>query len=450
MTALGVDRVLDVSLLVGVAPVLATACGAVALAGLLCGRHGARRSRVVPCAALAAAAAAALTALVVNVAWRPFPDVVPVAVFVWVGVAALGIGAALPWVRRGTVRRRITALVALVSVIGAAGIQVNVLYGYVPTVRTALGVSDSRDVDFAALPPPRPMRRARDVRSWRLPLWASRRGAVTHVDIPALESGFPARTASIYLPPAYAVTDHPALPVLVLIAGAPGYPQDWLTAGRLAEVGDGYAAAHEGLAPVVVLADGTGGVLDNPLCMDSRAGNAETYLARDVPQWVDGHLDVDHDPRHRAIGGFSYGGACALQLATRAPGTYPTFLAVSGQDEPSLDTHQETVALLFGGDETAFAARNPMELLRTRRYEASAGMVVSGRDDAVDRAAAGNVVAATRGAGMDVRAVDLVGGHTWAVAIEALRTALPWLASRNGLDGTDSAPAGPRRLLAHP
>jgi hypothetical protein len=55
----------------------------------------------------------------------------------------------------------------------------------------------------------------------------------------------------LYLPPAYLGSVRARLPVLVLIPGQPGGPEDWLLAGRLAAVMDAFAAAHDGLAPVV-------------------------------------------------------------------------------------------------------------------------------------------------------------------------------------------------------
>lgn len=444
------ERVLDLPLTVGATPVLATLCGGLAIPMLLLGRTDRRcRTRIVPGLVAAAAMGAGVLGVLVDVVWRPFPDVVPVPVFVWIGVTLLGFGATVAGLGRGPSARRVLTLVAFALVVGTAAVQVNALYGYFPTLRTALGVPDSRDVDFASLPPPRASRPGGTAGSWHLPSTVPTRGRVTHVDIPDVASGFAARRASVYLPPAYAAADHPPLPVLVLIAGAPGYPQDWLTAGRLAEVGDEFAAAHQGLAPVVVLPDAAGGVLDNPLCMDSRVANAETYLVRDVPAWVTSHLDVDHDTSHWAVGGFSYGGACALQLATRAPTTYPTFLAIGGQDEPSLGTHQDTVAQLFGGDEAAFAARNPMELLRTRRYPATVGVVAHGKDDPVDAGAAASVLVAARRAGMAVRSLELPGGHTWPVAIEALRSAMPIIAARAGLVPTP-ATAPPEGTVVHP
>jgi S-formylglutathione hydrolase FrmB len=167
--------------------------------------------------------------------------------------------------------------------------------------------------------------------------------------------------------------------------------------------------------------------------MDSRLGRVETYLSVDVPAWIRTHLQVNTDPRAWAIAGFSQGGTCALQLAVRTPWVYPTFLDISGQDEPTLGTRTRTVDAAFRGDAPAFARVNPLVLLATNRYAASAGTIVVGREDRVYRAQQQHVFAACRAAGMDVRFLELPGGHTWHVWAPGLERSLPWLGARLGL-----------------
>jgi hypothetical protein len=109
-------------------------------------------------------------------------------------------------------------------------------------------------------------------------------------------------------------------------------------------------ARTPGLATIVVVADPLGSQLAQTICVDSVAGNAFTYLSVDVPTWIRSTLQVDPDPRRWAVGGRSAGGTCALQLAVNAPTVYPTFLDISGQDEPTVGTRRQTVIQFFGGD----------------------------------------------------------------------------------------------------
>jgi len=82
---------------------------------------------------------------------------------------------------------------------------------------------------------------------------------------------------------------------------------------------------------------------------------------------------VDPDPPHWVIGGFSYGGTCAIQMATNHPSGYPNFVDISGQLEPTLGSRQRTANSLFGGDPARFTAINPIDLLGRRNFPALRG-----------------------------------------------------------------------------
>jgi S-formylglutathione hydrolase FrmB len=194
-----------------------------------------------------------------------------------------------------------------------------------------------------------------------------------------------------------------------------------------------FAAAHAGLAPVVVVADPLGTELGRTLCVDSRSGNAFTYLTVDVPAWIRANLQVDTAAEHWVVGGLSAGGTCALQLAVNAPAVYPTFLDISGQEEPTVGSRARTVAELFDGDPAAFRRVNPLDVLATRRLPGSAGFIVAGRDDSVYRPQARKVLAAAQAAGVDVHFLELPGGHSWRVWASGLEQALPWMAVRTNL-----------------
>ena len=122
-------------------------------------------------------------------------------------------------------------------------------------------------------------------------------GKVVRVSIPGTRSGFDARDARVYLPPAYFAEPRPSLGVIVLLAGAPGTPEDW-TRGGLADVtSDAYAATHGGVAPVLVMADSNGSIDADTQCV----GDAEAYLAEDVPAFV--AAPIRGGARGEAVGG---------------------------------------------------------------------------------------------------------------------------------------------------
>ncbi|KAA8884766.1 esterase family protein [Nocardia colli] len=426
----------ELSLLSGPLPWMLSAFG---LAGALwliggagrrsLGRAGVRSSWLALSAALA-------MYVVVERWWRPFPDTLPRPVYLWFGLAVWTITLLPPRIHGTRLwRAKALSLVAAAALVLASAVQVNLVFAAYPTVEDALGLGGDNRISLTAVP----SGQAEPVTGWPLDsVWSPpgglpANGRVVRAVVPGPVSRFVARPAEIYLPPAYFATPRPLLPVLVLLSGQPGSPIDWFNGGRLSQTMDAYAATHGGLAPVVVVADATGGTWSNPLCLDSRLGNVATYLAVDLRAWVIGKLQVDADPRRWAIGGISYGGTCALQMATNYPGAYPTFLGLSGDAEPSLGDRHQTVKAAFGADTAAFERVNPMTLLRTRRYPDSAGVLVTGTGDSAARSAQTAVAAAAAAAGMQIRARELPGEHSWAVWSAGLRTEMNWLATRLGV-----------------
>jgi S-formylglutathione hydrolase FrmB len=426
----------DWSLTSGVVPLVLTGVGALAGLGLLVGRGRSWWLRRIPVALLLGLVSGVGVVVVVDVLWRPFPDPLPRVVAVWLGLAVAAAALAVP--RPGSWRAKAVAPVALLLVVLAGAVQVNGFFGAYPTIRAAFGLPLPNQVDAVQLPGTTADLVAASPgaalsRSWAAPAGLPTSGAVSTANIPGTVSGFTGREAWLYLPPAYMSRPRAQLPVLVLLPGQPGGPRDWLDGGRLATTMNTFAAAHAGLAPVVVVADPLGSQLGQTLCVDSKAGHAYTYLSVDVPAWIRAHLQVNPDPRNWAIGGFSAGGTCALQLAVNAPTVYPTFLDISGQDEPTVGTRARTIAELFAGDAAAFKRVNPLDVLATRRFPGSAGLIVAGRDDAVYRPQAKTVLAAARSAGMRADYLELPGGHSWRVWAAGLENGLQWVATRTGL-----------------
>jgi S-formylglutathione hydrolase FrmB len=393
-------------------------------------------AELVGCLVIAAGVTALLDHLARTV-WMVFPDRLQPAIYGWVGVGVFAVVLALVRaVSRGVLRRGTVVLSAAGLVVLAAGAnQVNAIYGTYVTPRDLFGVAHHDDIalndvvaDVPVLPERIPVESA-----WSPSAAIQVRGRLTSATIPGQLSGFKARPAAIYLPPAYFSVPRPRLPVLVLLSGQPGDPDDWVDAGKLASIMNGFASRHRSLAPVVVVADATGSRFADPLCVDSRRGNAESYLAQDLPDWVTQHFTVDADPRAWAVAGASYGGTCALQLGTNHPEVYPTFLDISGSVEPTLGNRTRTVTAAFGGDAAAFARVNPLDLLATRRYPGSAARFVAGADDRDSQADARRVYAAATAAGMNTRYDVVPGSHDWRCFTAALALELPWLGQRMGL-----------------
>jgi S-formylglutathione hydrolase FrmB len=116
-----------------------------------------------------------------------------------------------------------------------------------------------------------------------------------------------------------------------------------------------------------------------------------------------------------------------------APEVYQSFVDISGQSEPTLGDRTRTVATAFGGDNAAFTAVNPLDVLVHRRFPDTAGMIVVGREDAVYRPQAQLVERVTRQSAMRIEYREIPGGHSWHVWAPGLQSALPWLGARLNL-----------------
>jgi enterochelin esterase-like enzyme len=391
----------------------------------------------VPVTVAVAATLVALVWLWLRVA-LPWPDALPVTVLAWIGVGLLGIALLVTGWRRQRWYVRVVSVVAAVLLLVGAADGVDTVYGSYPTVATALQLAPHNAVAASSVLPPTPRPPAATPAgplstTWHAPADMPSHGAVFEVAVPAPRSGFAARPAWVYVPPAYLASNRPLLPVLLLVGGQPGTPRDWLNGGQLAQRMDAWAAAHGGLAPVVVMPDALGATTANPLCMDSALGKADTYLSQDVVTWAVDTLQADPDHTHWAVGGFSYGGTCALQLATAHPDIFPTFFDASGQEKPTLGDDARTVGATFGGNQAAFDLVNPLHELAARSYPGSAGYLVVGMNDPEYRVQAQHVAVAAKAAGMTITYAELPGTHSWAVWGPGLTDALPMLATRMGL-----------------
>jgi enterochelin esterase-like enzyme len=187
------------------------------------------------------------------------------------------------------------------------------------------------------------------------------RGTLLALSIPASKH-FSPRTGRIYLPPAASNNDLLKLPVVVLLTGYPGKPEDWEQAGLEAIMND-FASKHKGLAPIVAVVDFEGTSDADTECVDSTLGDAETYLVKDVPEYIKQHYSVSSSPADWTIAGYSAGGTCSGLLALRNPTVYQNFMNITGDSYPSLKTPAETLSTLFGGSMASQEAHTPTSLL---------------------------------------------------------------------------------------
>jgi S-formylglutathione hydrolase FrmB len=405
-----------------------------------------------PGAAVAVVAAVTLlaAALVAAVHWfllyaiTVFPDELPGETLAWSVAAVVALLLWLMhllglWGRGGSRTNRwrssAAATAAFLAVLALSAVQINIYFGLNHTVGDLTGTAVARIQPLGAgLTRAAGGPAATGLAHWRAPADLPD-GVIRKAVIPGTVSGFQSRDAYVYLPPAYLSSPRPALPVLVLFSGQPGSPADWLTGGVLRSRLDRFAAEHAGVAPVAVVVDPNGSPSGNTLCLDSRIARADTFLARDVPDWINRTLDVDPDPRQWAAGGFSFGGTCAVQMATRHPDVYSAALAFSSEEEPALAKERaKTIEASFGADTAAFDRLTPLRIMAENRFDGHGVYFAAGDRDPQFTGHMDVLAAAARRAGFSVETHRIANtGHSWDTASNGLPGGLDFLARRWGI-----------------
>jgi S-formylglutathione hydrolase FrmB len=301
-------------------------------------------------------------------------------------------------------------------------------YQYYPTLASAFGQEAQHEVNVAALDAAQREYR----RTHRLP----DHGFTLNLPLPGKASGFPARSAYVWLPPVWVADPTPRLPVIELLAGTPSDPSDWTRAGFADQTAETFALEHHGQAPILVMPDLNGSGSGDTECVNSQFGNAETYLTVDVPAFVRKMFHADPNDDSFAIAGLSEGGMCALMLTLRHPKLYPAFADFSGLTSPTLldvVDRAATIRVLFDGSVSEYDAHDPLHLLRIGRYPDTGGWFDVGLSDLEPLEAQRTLVPLVRSAGISTCATERPGGHDYDFWSEAFRRALPWLSSRLNL-----------------
>lgn len=258
-------------------------------------------------------------------------------------------------------------------------------------------------------------------------------GTTVTVAIPGVVSKFHARDALVYLPPAWFTDPEPHLSVTVLLAGEPSSLDDWARSGEAGLVASALAAARHELSPIIVMPDQKGSAEGGTECVNSKAfGNAETYIATDVPSFVRAHFAARSDASSLAIVGASAGGTCLLVLALRNSGIFQTFASFSGYATPTYldDSVPESIRVLYGGSHAEYLARDPITLMTGHRYPGLAGWLEGGLSDHETHAAAEALIPVALKAGITTCRLFISGGHDFSVWAKAFEAALPWITGR--------------------
>lgn len=405
---------------------------ALVFAVILMLRRGKRRALTALAAVVAGAALGFVAIWLIVDVWDLLPIPITTKMKCW--AIALLAGLALVAVNfRGSPRwRKVVAIIAIPVFVAVAGLGVNAEIGLNRTLGSLMGISTIPPIDLPPVAEP-------DTTDQNVPLWESWKppadmpatGVQGITDIPNTKSGFIARPAGIYLPPAALVSNPPRLPFVLMLMGQPGNPEPKV----IAEVLEKFAAVNNGLAPIVVVADQVGPEQNDTLCVDSKKfGKVETYLMKDVVDYARAKLGILEDREYWTIAGYSNGGQCAISLGAKHPDIFGNVLDISGEEYPGAENSAKNLAQVFNGNQAAYDAEKPINIMATRQYTDMTAIFTAGSDDAPYVATAKKVAAAAAAAGMDVHYFEVPnGGHTFAALSGGLQLGFEVLYPRLGL-----------------
>lgn len=350
----------------------------------------------------------------------------------WVISAFAGVGLAVVNLWRSRWWRKAAAVIAVLVFVSTAALAINAGYGLNPTLGAMLGLNQAQHLALPALNPK--ARQDSGValwQSWTPPAGMPATGRSGAVSIPATASGFRARDAYLYLPPAALVADPPPLPIIIMMMGQPGGPEQNKSAVQELNA---LAQRNHGLAPLFLTIDQLGNPYQNPVCVDSDKGKVYTYVTTDVVNFIRTRLNVSSARVQWAVAGYSNGGECALSFGAKRPELFGSLLDISGELEPIDGSPENTVKTIFGGNQAAFNTEKPATILKAHQYSDSLAIFTSGALDPVYGPQAAAAEGFAKAAGMTTRRFVGEGiGHRGDSVDYGLKTGLPLLYERFGL-----------------
>ncbi|MFD7159820.1 alpha/beta hydrolase [Kribbella sp. NPDC059898] len=348
-------------------------------------------------------------------------DPVPFVVWFWLAATAGALLVLVVGWRSARWWRRGTAVLAVGLAAFACANGINQFVGYYPTLGAAFN-------DWTHKPLPGQTSLPGAVRAAGAASVPAA-GKLVEVTIPATDSHFEHRQELVYLPPIWFVGHRrPVLPVVELIGGERGGPADWVRLGDAVRTSDDYAHLHRGYAPILVFADATGHFDNDTECVNGPRGNAADHLAQDIPRYVEKTFGASKNPEQWAVGGFSMGGTCALDLVVEYPHVFHHFVDISGDLAPYTGTPAQTLKDLYGGNVAAQHANEALLVMRAHgHYTNLTGVFLTSTEEIRHQHEAQELSRAASAVGIRSLVEISPGTHTWQFAAPAFATAFPWL-----------------------
>ncbi|MFC5183769.1 alpha/beta hydrolase [Actinomadura harenae] len=264
------------------------------------------------------------------------------------------------------------------------------------------------------------------------------------------------RQVLVYLPPQYFDPAYGSykFPAVELLHGSPGTPTDWTRHIPAPQTLAQSVRQHLADPAVLVMPDISGGRRLSGQCLDAKDGpRDETFLTRDVPDYVAATLRVRPPGDGWGLAGYSEGGYCAANLALRHTRTYGVAAVLSGYFQP-LSTNRTPSGRRdpFAGDQRDRDQNTPMQVLQRMAGNAHLPLfwLASGSQAAADTSAARGFASLLRAHRQVAPLTVLKGsGHDFRTWRNALRPMFQWMTQHlTGGAGTGPAPSPTRQPRA--
>jgi enterochelin esterase-like enzyme len=352
------------------------------------------------------------------------------------------------------VLRVLTALLAFASAMFFGIAAVNKYYDYYPTWGSAWsditqsGVPASTIGDVGGNAGPHTSMAAllghfnpAIARQYGLTVHARIRGKITHIT----------RSVYLWLPPQYFDPSYQKyrFPVVELLHGFPGEPQDWITVLGVNTILNNLINEHKADPAILVMPDINGERGVSLQCLNQYHGpQDDTYLSKDLPNYLEHKLRVEPLGAGWGIGGYSEGGFCAANLGLQHGLTFNDAAVMSGYFTPS-DNQLPRQAYPFANKKQA-AENTPLKEIKSLPLGRTIPQfwLGAGDGDAQDVHAAETFdqLVQLRQPSVDLKLVPN-GGHTMLTWRLLLPSMLEWMTKNLAAEDAyyNSAPARQRR-----
>ena len=177
------------------------------------------------------------------------------------------------------------------------------------------------------------------------------------------------RQVYIYLPPQYFDKQYAKsrFPVIELIHGQPGLPQDWINVVGVEQTMNQLVKQGQANPAVLVMPDANGGNSTSLQCLNQVGGPQDlTYLAEDVPNAVGHMLRVMPPGNAWGVAGYSEGGFCAANMALNYRYRYGYAASLSGYFAPMRNKFGNPLKSVdpFGGNNTLRVQNTPIDAVQ--------------------------------------------------------------------------------------